>query len=360
MPIPKLDLSKASLPQLVEAFFGDSTRRMPNAAMATEIERLVSSRLLECQPIIGSEITVLLADLRGFTALSEAVPPAQIISLINRYFDVASRLIVEHGGLVDKFMGDAVMALFGAPSPSEDDLQRAIRCAVAIQQAMLAFNQGHEKRGDPPLYVGIAVSTGPAMVGRFGSEWHSEYTAIGSTVNLAARIEAYSLRGQILLSEATRNAAARFIEIGSVNEVLPKGSPAPVRLHALTAITHPQRIVVPRVEPRRSPRIRVDIPLRFCRVEDKKVLGESHEGRVQDLGYHGMCADLPVQLPPFTEIAVALEPHALERHPSDLYARVLRSRPMKDRYRTSLEFTAMAGPARQIIKRFVDERMWRN
>lgn len=350
---------KTHLLKAVDEVLEDTELRLQDAAVAMQVEQLVDGLLIESQPIVGAELTVLIADLRGFTTLSEIYPPEQVIGLLNRYFNRMSRLVVEHGGLIDKFMGDAVMALFGVPTQRADDLQRAIACAIAMQHGMQALNEGHEQRDEPALHAGIAVSTGPAMVGRFGSHWHSEYTAIGSTVNLAARIEAYSLRGQVLLSQASYDAAADFVEIDQVNEVLPKGKLAPIRLYSLRAITHPERVSVPNIEPRRSPRIEVDFPLRFYRVEDKKVLCDSHEGRVQDLGYNGMSVDLSVQLPPFTEVAIALAPGALEPSVSDVYARVLRSHPINGGYRTSLEFTSIAPPAQQVIKRYVDDRIWR-
>lgn len=328
------------------------------AALAARIKGLVDALLLTDQPIVSAEVTVLLADLRGFTALCDSAPPGLVIELLNRYYRTMSEQIVAHGGLIDKFMGDAVLALFGAPVGHDDDLHRAVTCAVRMQQAMRHLNAQGAARGEPPLYAGIAVATGPVMVGSFGCEWHSEYTATGEAVNLASRIEAYSLRGQVLLSEASRRAATGLVEIGRVNEVLPKGKLAPIRLHEVKAVRVPEHLQVPDIEPRRSPRIRVDIPLRLQRVDDKKVRYECLTGRVQDLGYNGMSADLPVSLPACAEVVVALDPPAFERGIGDLYARVLRTRRIHGQYRTSLEFTSVGAPAQQVIKRYVDDQLW--
>jgi len=100
------------------------------------------------------------------------------------------------------------------------------------------------------------------------------------------------------------------------------------------------------------------MPLSFRRVEDKKVLFEDLEGRVQDLGYNGLSADLPIELPPYSEIVLSLKPHPREQVPGDVYARVLRTRPLRGGFRTSLEFTSIGVPAQQAIKLYVDDKLW--
>lgn len=335
---------------------GEACRDRPQ--FEARIAELLDAVLLDPEPIVNAEVTVLIADLRCFTALAETLSPQQTIGLLNRYFAAMSEQVADHGGTIDKFMGDAVMALFGAESQRDDDLRRAIVCAVAMQQAMQRLNATLERAGEPTIYAGIAISTGAAMIGGFGSAVHHEYTAVGDPVNLAARIEAYSLRGQVLLSEASREAARDFIEVGRINEVIPKGKAAPIRLYELRAVTSPRRLVVPDVEPRRSPRIRTDIPLSFRRVEDKKILFEDLEGHVQDLGYNGLSADLPIELPPYTEIVLSLRPNTLEYVAGNVYARVLRTRPIKGRFRTSLEFTSIGTPAQRAIKHYVDDKLW--
>ena len=335
----------------------DETGR-DRARLEARVAELIDSLIVDPEPIVNAEVTVLIADLRCFTALTEALSPQQTIGLLNRYFTTMSEQVADHGGTIDKFMGDAVMALFGDEARRADDLHRAISCAVAMQQAMRGLNATLEQAGEPTIYAGIAISTGSAMIGNFGSAIHREYTAVGEPVNLAARIEAYSLRGQVLLSEASREAARDFIEVGRVNEVMPKGKAAPIRLYELKAVTSPSRLVVPEVEPRRSPRIRADMPLSFRRVEDKKILFEDLEGRVQDLGYNGLSADLPVELPPYSEIVLSLKPNPLEQATGNVYARVLRTRSWRGRFRTSLEFTSVGTPAQRAIKHYVDDKLW--
>ncbi|MGI8566300.1 MAG: adenylate/guanylate cyclase domain-containing protein [Pyrinomonadaceae bacterium] len=153
-------------------------------------------------------ITVLFADIRGFTRLSEQAQPEKVVQLLNRYFSAMTDIIFAHGGTLDKYIGDGLMALFGAPAATPEDACNAVAAAVAMQRQMLSINEGLLKANLNAIRIGIGLHTGVATVGYIGSERRSEYTAIGDTVNLAARLEASAEPGQILLSEATARAAA--------------------------------------------------------------------------------------------------------------------------------------------------------
>lgn len=152
-------------------------------------------------------ITVLFADIRGFTKMSEYAPPEKIVQVLNKYFSVMSDVIFAHGGTLDKYIGDALMALFGAPTASPDDACNAIAAATVMQQQMQRINDDLRAEGLPEISVGIGLNTGIATVGYIGSERRSEYTAIGDTVNTASRLESNAKPGQILASEETMRAA---------------------------------------------------------------------------------------------------------------------------------------------------------
>lgn len=312
----------------------------------------------EARPIVGTRATILIADLRGFTALMEALPALQMVGLLNRFFSAMTEVVERHDGVIDKFMGDAVMALFGAPVRRKDDLLRALACAVEMQQTMATLNRESESHGDPRLYAGIAVSTGDVMAGSFGSDVYREYTVIGDPVNLAARIEAYTMRGQVLLSEASYREAAGQIQVGAVNDVMVKGKSSPVKLYELKSVSYPQPLVVPTIEIRKSPRILVDLPVVFRRVEDKRIQSERFIGKLNDLGYYGMSADLPLILPTYTEVIMSLTAEFGADNPVEVYARVLRSRRNKGSYRTNLQFTAIDTPGHRKVKQYVDRVLW--
>lgn len=148
-------------------------------------------------------ITALFADIRSFTTLSETRTPEMVVSMLNRYFSMLSEIIFLHGGTLDKYIGDGMMALFGAPYVGELDAIQAVRAAIEMQRAMVVFNRQLEAENLPPISIGIGINTGPAIVGYIGSETRLDYTAIGDTVNTAARLESLAKPGQIVISENT-------------------------------------------------------------------------------------------------------------------------------------------------------------
>ncbi|MBP6214507.1 MAG: adenylate/guanylate cyclase domain-containing protein, partial [Pyrinomonadaceae bacterium] len=175
-------------------------------------------------------ITVLFADIRGFTALSERTNPEKVVGLLNRYFTAMTEIIFAHGGTLDKYIGDGLMAIFGAPTATPVDAVNAVKAAVAMQKRMIPLNEELRAAGYAPVQVGIGLHTGEATIGYIGSEQRSEYTAIGDTVNLAARLEQNAIGGQILLSEATVAASGNIFPVASHEPLTVKNRLQPVDL----------------------------------------------------------------------------------------------------------------------------------
>ena len=172
----------------------------------------------------AADVTVLFADLAGFTALSERLSPEDVASVLEGYFTYAVEAIFEEGGTLDKFIGDCVMAFFGAPVPQEDHAERAIRAAVKILDALDAWNAGREASAEPNLAMRIAINSGKVVVGDVGSNRRVDYTVLGNAVNVAARLEAYvGEAGEITIGEATRKLLGDAYPVESLGKHQLKG-----------------------------------------------------------------------------------------------------------------------------------------
>jgi len=179
---------------------------------------------------VNQTITVLFADIRGFTAFSEKEKPERVVGLLNRYFSAMSEIIFAHGGTLDKFMGDGLMAIFGAPTATPEDATNALKTAVTMQQRLGKLNDELEAENYARIAVGIGLHTGEATIGYIGSEKRSEYTAIGDTVNLASRLESNAAGGQILISEATAKTVGPIFKMIAREPMAVKNRLQPVNL----------------------------------------------------------------------------------------------------------------------------------
>ncbi len=179
---------------------------------------------------VSQTITILFADNRGFTRISEHAPPEKIVSLLNRYFSAMTEIIFAHGGTLDKYLGDGLMALFGAPTATPDDASNALNAAVAMQRRLLGINRELRDEGFQEIGVGMGLHTGEVIVGYIGSDRRSEYTAIGDTVNTSSRLESNALGGEILLSDATAKAAHSRYKLKPREPIMVKNRQQPVKL----------------------------------------------------------------------------------------------------------------------------------
>jgi adenylate cyclase len=180
-----------------------------------------------------NDATILFADIRGFTAFAEDRDPVAVVEMLNTYFDIATRAILDYGGYVDKFIGDGVLGVFGVPVFRNDHVERTVRAALDLMEQLRRYS----RRGNPLLSsVGIGVHTGPIVSGNIGSQAKMEYTVIGDTVNLASRLSNLAQPGEILVTDSVYAALRSLIEAEPAGSRAVKGKAEPVKTFRVTSI----------------------------------------------------------------------------------------------------------------------------
>lgn len=208
-------------------------RRFVSSEIADELER--RHELLD-RPV-AREVTVLFVDIRGFTPAAEKMAPEEAVAFLNQFFQRVTQAAFTHGGTVDKYIGDCVMVLFGAPLRQADDPARAVRAAQAIVRSIAEWNGQRAARGEPPVRIGIGLNTSLVVAGAVGTPQKLEYTVIGDGVNVAARVCALTkeLPAPILATEATRRRVADDLPWRDFGEITLRGRDTSLRIHGLAA-----------------------------------------------------------------------------------------------------------------------------
>lgn len=183
------------------------------------VEEIISGNVEVQLGGVVKEITALFVDIRGFTAFSEANPPEKVVDMINRYLGLTSRSIQENSGTIDKFIGDATMALFNAPNDVPNHALCAVKAAWAMKQGSVALHKEILEEYGVDLQFGIGINTGTAVVGNMGSDFRMDYTAIGDAINTAARLESSAAKGQIIISDATYQQVKQHVKVNELGVI---------------------------------------------------------------------------------------------------------------------------------------------
>ena len=338
--------------EIISAETGARLGLIGEKSLAKILKNVASHNLLGTEGFSSRNITILLADLRGFTSKCATYPPGIVLRLLNRCLITMSEIVFQHQGVIDKFMGDSIMVLFdGADSP-EGAARRAVLCAVDMQIAMDELNEHYKQFGFPELYLGVGINTGPVMAGVLGSDLYSIYTVIGDEVNLASRIEAFSLRGQVLINQSTFDRCGDFVETGEPIDVHVKGKTNPVRLWEVCAIPSLGKNV-PRREIRKSPRVATSMPFLYQVIENDITLPQVHQGRTLNIGYHGVLAEIDQQLTPSSELKLDLDLPLVGSKATDIYAKIVKTERTEKGCLSGLEFTSLTTQDSRCIQLFV-------
>jgi adenylate cyclase len=268
------------------------------------------------------EVTILMSDLRGFTALAERLEATEVVSLLNHYLSAMVEVIQQHGGTIDEIIGDAILVIFGAPLACDDHAAKAVGCGLAMQLAMTDVNRRLTAKGAAELQMGIGIHTGRVIVGNIGSLRRTKYAAVGSNVNLAGRIESFTTGGQLLISESTREKIKAPLRIDGEFQVEPKGATRRLQLYEVGGIGEPFNLSLPSRCEALAP-LPQPLPIRFTVLEEKFVGRTVHEGRLAAVSESEAGIESELSLVPLSNLKIELKPVAGANPGGEIYAKVI-------------------------------------
>lgn len=298
------------------------------------------------------EVTFLVSDLRGFTAQMSRMNPEEVIQVVNRFLEPMVEIITRYRGTVDAFQGDGILAFFGAPLSFPDDPERAVACAVEMQRALIEINADHKRRHLPEFHMGIGINTGDAVVGNIGSMKRTQYTALGTPLNIAYRIESFAVGGQVLISESTYERVKDVAKMVDMSALSFKGVKQPIQVYEVRGLRGKYSREMP--EKQLECFLDLDPPLSIESfiLEGKTVSDNGISGRIERLSENCAQGVLDGAIEENVNLMVRLAPH--DARISEVYARVMRSNPTinNDGSRIVLNFTSLPDDA----KAFLDKR----
>ncbi len=318
------------------------------------LTREVVNRLLESKDglRLGGEarnITLMMSDLRGFTALTSAMSPEQVISFLNRYLGKMVDILSEYRGTIDEIIGDGILAFFGAPESMEDHPTRAVACALKMQTAMDEINTLNEADGFPLLEMGIAVNTGDVVVGNIGSERRAKYGAVGSQVNFTGRMESYTVGGQVLISQTTYDRTSNLLEIRKVLTVEMKGLQGTANLYDVQAIKGDHNIRLhDRDETPVALKNKIDVKIHKL---DKKTVSKTDAAAWFThvaLSSAVLVSSLPVNQ--WEDLKITLLNDDLSPVGGEIYAKVVSVSTIQEKFEAVVHFTSVPAEAYKIIR----------
>jgi PAS domain S-box-containing protein len=298
-------------------------------------------------------VTMMMTDLRGFTPLSERLTPEKVLVLLNRYVTGMVPIINQYQGTVDEIIGDAIFVLFGVPVWREDNAQRAVACAVAMQLAMASVNEQNLQEDLPEVEMGIGIHTGPVVVGNVGSPERMKYTVVGSHANLTSRIQSCTTGGQILISDTARREVGPNLKIGKRMQVKVKGVEYPLTLYEALGVARPYHVFLDETE---EPFVSLteEVSLRYEIVESNHFNGEIYQGMLTKLSSKRAEVRLEKPVPILSDLKMQFVGTDGQNVPGVLYAKVVGADP-EGSEESSIRFTSSSPEIETFLRELLNQ-----
>ena len=267
-------------------------------------------------------VTIMMTDLRGFTSMCGSMEPEAVVKLLNHYLEAMTRVIARYGGTIDEFIGDAILVVFGAPLPLEHAERRAVACALEMLNQMPDINRWNKEHGLPEVEMGIGVHSGEVVLGNIGSELRAKYGIVGSTINLTSRVESYTVGGQVLISDATRERCGDALTLGTTQVVSPKGVKGTLTIHEVLAVGAPFEVKLQAANEQLTPPA-LPLELGYAVMKEKAAGELSQRAKVVAISQLGLELEVKEELPVLSNLKLAVV-GAEGLTPGDLYGKVMR------------------------------------
>jgi len=299
-------------------------------------------------------VTILMADLRGFTHLAESQDPELTVDLLNRFFGKMARIIYARDGMIDEFLGDGILAIFGVPEKHADDPARAVACALEMQNALHAFNSGIAAGGYPALEMGIGINTGSVIVGNIGSEIRSKYGIVGTAVNIASRIESLTTAGEVFISQSTYEALEGRLQAGGPRTQMMKGLVSPLVFYPVEAIGPPYDVKLIKARRHRKA-ASLKLPFTLWMLSGKQILEPAWTGQTTAITRNELFVSLPRKLPPLADVKLQVEFCRQAHCFGPIYAKVIDTQDNAEGHPQVLRITAINREDRRILQKWIAE-----
>lgn len=302
------------------------------------------------------ELSILMSDLRGFTALTAEMDPQRVIIFLNRYLGKMIEILMDHRGVIDEIIGDGILAFFGAPEPMADHPEQAVACALRMQAAMAEINAANEADGFPHLEMGIAVNTGDVVVGNIGSERRTKYGIVGAQVNFTGRMESYSVGGQVLISPSTYDRLSHLVEVRDILQVGLKGVPDPVQLYDIRGMHGPWQITLPEVKTELAA-LNLPLSVRLYRIKNKIVTGTLDVAWISHLSHTEALVEFRGELQEWDDVRVHLLDATGQEIPGKIFAKVVSLTRLDDhRNQARVRFTSVSPETYTFFRQAIESK----